>query len=202
MSARSLRRRKIVRFFFTYGKNNATMLNVSIKYVCFMISGAQLPIYIAILGVFLAVISLIFGIWTMLKLRSTQKNLEILFSGKKAVDLESILLAHTEEISAIDKEIQELFEISNKIHNLSQRSLHKVGIIRFNPFKDIGGDQSFAIALLDGKDSGITISSLHTREGTRIYSKPITKGESEKYTLTEEEKSAIKSAVTIKPSKL
>ncbi|HAS00051.1 MAG TPA: hypothetical protein DEA89_02695 [Candidatus Moranbacteria bacterium] len=178
------------------------MLNVSIKYVCFMISSAQLPIYIAILGVFLAVVSLIFGIWTMLKLRATQRNLEILFSGKKAVDLESILLAHTEEISAIDKEIQELFEISNKIHNLSQRSLHKVGIIRFNPFKDIGGDQSFAIALLDGKDCGITISSLHTREGTRIYSKPITKGESEKYTLTEEEKAAIKSAVTIKPSKI
>ncbi|MDD5463686.1 MAG: DUF4446 family protein [Candidatus Moranbacteria bacterium] len=167
-----------------------------------MISSAQFPIYIAILGVFLAVVSLIFGIWTMLKLRATQRNLEILFSGKKAVDLESILLAHTEEISAIDKEIQELFEISNKIHNLSQRSLHKVGIIRFNPFKDIGGDQSFAIALLDGKDCGITISSLHTREGTRIYSKPITKGESEKYTLTEEEKAAIKSAVTIKPNKI
>ncbi|KKP98488.1 MAG: hypothetical protein US25_C0004G0005 [Candidatus Moranbacteria bacterium GW2011_GWE1_36_7] len=167
-----------------------------------MISTDQFPFYFAIIGIFLAVLSLIIGIWTAIKLNSTQKNLGILFSGKKAVDLESILLAHTEEISAIDKEIQELFEISNKIHNLSQRSIHKVGIVRFNPFKDIGGDQSFAIALLDGKDCGITISSLHTREGTRIYSKPITKGASEKYTLTEEEKAAIKAAVTIKPSKI
>lgn len=175
---------------------------VSIKYARFMASVSQLSIYISIFGVFLAIMSLIFGIWTMTKIRATQKNLEILFSGKKAVDLESILLDHTKEILAIDKEIQELFEISNKIHNLSQRSIHKVGILRFNPFKDIGGDQSFAIALLDGKDSGITISSLHTREGTRIYSKPITKGESEKYTLTEEEKAAIKAATSVKPTKI
>jgi hypothetical protein len=126
----------------------------------------------------------------------------MLFSGKEAKDLESIILAHTKEISELDKEIQELFEISNKIHALAQRSIHKVGIVRFNPFKDIGGDQSFALALLDGKNSGLVISSLHTREGTRIYSKPIIQGESGKYTLTEEEKSAIKTATTIKPVKL
>lgn len=163
---------------------------------------SQYSIYISLFGVFLAFLSIFFGIWIFVRLRKTQKDLAILFSGKKAVDLESIMLEHTKEIMAMDKEIQELFEISNKIHNLSQKSVHKVGIIRFNPFKDIGGDQSFALALLDGKNSGITISSLHTREGTRIYSKPITKGESEKYTLTEEEKAAIKAATTIKPSKI
>lgn len=163
---------------------------------------SQFAVYISIFGILLAVISLILGSLALLKIKSTQKDLGILFSGKKAVDLESILLAHSNEISAIDKEIQELFEISNKIHNLSQRSVHKIGIIRFNPFKDIGGDQSFALALLDGKDNGLTISSLHTREGTRIYSKPITKGESEKYTLTEEEKAAIKMAKTAKPTKI
>jgi len=152
----------------------------------------------AFFGLFAIVLSII----ALLKIKTLNKKNEILFSGKKAVDLESILLGHAKEISAIDKEIQELFEISNKIHALSQRSIHKVGIIRFNPFKDIGGDQSFALAFLDGKDSGITISSLHTREGTRIYSKPILKGESEKYTLTEEEKSAIKAAITIKPTKI
>ena len=167
-----------------------------------MTSISQFSIYIAIFGVFLAIISLIFGIWTFFKIKATQQDLKTLFSGKKAVDLESLMLEHTNEILAIDKEIQELFEISNKIHNLTQRSIHKVGIVRFNPFKDIGGDQSFALALLDGKDSGITISSLHTREGTRIYSKPITKGESEKYTLTDEEKTAIKTATTIKPTKI
>lgn len=163
---------------------------------------AQFSTYISLFGFFLALLSLVFAISMWIKLRKTQKNLEILFSGKKAQDLESILLNHSKEIIALDKEIQELFEISNKIHNLSQRSIHKVGIVRFNPFKDIGGDQSFALALLDGKNSGITISSLHTREGTRIYSKPIIKGESTKYTLTDEEKTAIKDAITVKPTKI
>ena len=162
----------------------------------------QILLYLLIFAIFLASLSLIFALISHFKLKQTQRNLEILFSGKGVDNLESILLTHTKEISNIDKEIQELFEISNQIHTLSQRSIHKVGIIRFNPFKDIGGDQSFALALLDGRDSGLVISSLHTREGTRIYSKPITKGASEKYTLTEEEKSAIKSATTVKPTKL
>ena len=167
-----------------------------------MIISFQILTIVSIVGVSLAFLSLILVIFALFRTRKIRKNLEVLFSGKQAVDLEAILLAHTKEIQAIDKEIQELFEISNKIHALAQRSIHKVGIVRFNPFKDIGGDQSFALALLDGKDSGIVISSLHTREGTRIYSKPVLKGESEKYTLTEEEKQAIKIATAIKPIKL
>ena len=167
-----------------------------------MIFSSQILTIVSIVGIFLAFLSLILVIFALFSIRKTRKNIETLFSGKQAVDLESILLAHTKEIQAVDKEIQELFEISNKIHALAQRSIHKVGIIRFNPFKDIGGDQSFALALLDGKDSGIVISSIHTREGTRIYSKPVVKGESEKYTLTEEEKQAIKMALAIKPIKL
>ena len=123
--------------------------------------------------------------------------MEILFSGKDATNLESILFEHSKELKLLDKEIQELFEISNRIHSLALRSVHKVGIVRFNPFKDIGGDQSFALALLDGKDSGLVISSLHTREGTRIYSKPVSKGIAEKYTLTEEEEKAIKEMVEL-----
>ena len=81
-------------------------------------------------------------------------------------------------------------------------SIHKVGIIRFNPFGDIGGDQSFSVALLDGKNTGIVISSLHTKEGTRVYSKPIVKGEADKYVLTEEEKKVVKIAMQKKPTKV
>lgn len=153
-------------------------------------------------GASLAFLSLILAIIALAKLRNNRKKLEILFQGKTAQNLESIIMAHTKEIIAIDKDVQELFEISNKLHSLVQKSLHKVGVVRFNPFKDIGGDQSFALALLDGKNSGVVISSLHTREGTRIYSKPVAKGTSEKYALTDEEKAAIKAAVAVKPVKL
>jgi hypothetical protein len=167
-----------------------------------MILTSQILTIIAVSGAILALLSLILIIWLFISLGRTKKNIRTLFSGKQAQDLESIILAHTKEIVAMDKEIQDLFEISNKIHALAQRSIHKVGVVRFNPFKDIGGDQSFALALLDGKNSGLVISSLHTREGTRIYSKPVVKGESEKYTLTDEEKEAIKTAVAVQPTKL
>lgn len=167
-----------------------------------MNSSSQIFPIITVFGVFFGILGLIIAIVSLFQLKKIKSELEIFFSGKSASDLESILLEQTKELNLLDKEIQELFEISNRIHSLALRSIHKVGIIRFNPFKDIGGDQSFALALLDGKDSGIVISSLHTREGTRIYSKPVIKGIAEKYTLTEEEELAIKGATAIKPAKV
>jgi hypothetical protein len=167
-----------------------------------MIFSQKIIEIIAISGVFLAILSLFMAIFVLLSQRKVKKKIAILFSGKEAASLESIILSHSDEISAMDKEIQDLFEISNQIHSLAQKSIHRVGIVRFNPFKDIGGDQSFALALLDGKNSGIVISSLHTREGTRIYSKPVLNGDSKKYTLTEEEKEAIEKAKLTKSKKL
>jgi len=76
---------------------------------------------------------------------------------------------------------------------IALKSVQKVGVVRFNPFKDTGGDQSFAIALLDASDSGLVISSLYTRDGVRVFSKAIEKGKS-KYQLSEEEKQAIEKA--------
>lgn len=146
----------------------------------------------------LNVVLLILIFISLVKVRNIKKSNQMLFSGKDAKSLESVIMHQAEELKDMDKEIQELFEISNKINNLASHSIHKVGVIRFNPFKDIGGDQSFAIALLDGKNSGLVISSLHTRESTRIYTKPVIKGESKKYPLTEEEKQAIKIANPIK----
>ena len=167
-----------------------------------MNSSFQIFLIISAISVIFGFLGLILAIIAMARLKKIKNEMEILFSGKDATNLESILLEHSKELKLLDKEIQELFEISNRIHSLALRSVHKVGIVRFNPFKDIGGDQSFALALLDGKDSGLVISSLHTREGTRIYSKPVSKGIAEKYTLTEEEEKAIKEAMTIRPSKV
>jgi len=109
--------------------------------------------------------------------------------------LEDIVAKQGQAIKELDKDILELFNISNQINELAFQGLYKVGVVRFNPFKDVGGDQSFAIALLNGKNNGIVISSLFTREGTRIYSKSILSGKSEKHPLTEEEEQAIKMAI-------
>ena len=82
------------------------------------------------------------------------------------------------------------FESLKKEH---QFSIQKVGIIRFNPFSEIGGNQSFSLALLDGKDNGLVITSFYTRGGNRVYGKPIKSGKSQ-YALSREEIKAIESA--------
>jgi hypothetical protein len=77
---------------------------------------------------------------------------------------------------------------------MATSSIQKVGVVRFNPFSDVGGNQSFVIALLDSKNSGLVISSLHGREGTRVYAKPVSAGKSEHH-LSTEEIQAIKKAI-------
>ena len=101
------------------------------------------------------------------------------------------------EILSQFEELKENFEkLSKEVENLkkeSKFSIQKIGIVRFNPFKEIGGNQSFSVAILDGNDNGVVITSLFTREGNRVYGKPIKAGQSE-YLLTEEEKKAIEIA--------
>jgi hypothetical protein len=67
----------------------------------------------------------------------------------------------------------------------------KVNVLRFNPFENIGGDQSFILTILNQHNDGVLVTSLHNRDLTRIYAKPIKKGEGDNITLSKEEKLAI-----------
>jgi hypothetical protein len=150
-----------------------------------------------ILGEIVLLVIIIF-LWT--KNRYLNQKLSVFFSGKTAQDLEKVLLEQLNEVRELDREIQELFEISNRLRELGMKSIHKTSVLRFNPFKEVGSNQSFCIALLDGKNSGLVISSLHTREGTRVYSKPVIAGQPGNFPLTEEEKSTIAQAIQGKTS--
>ena len=67
----------------------------------------------------------------------------------------------------------------------------KINVLRYNPFESIGGDQSFILTILDQNNSGVLVSSLHNRDITRVYAKPIKNGQGDNITLSKEEKSAI-----------
>lgn len=125
--------------------------------------------------------------------------MEVFFSGKEAKDLEAILLDQLHETKELDHEIQELFEISNRLRELGLKSIHKMSVLRFNPFKEVGGNQSFSVALLDGRNSGVILSSLHTREGTRVYAKPVLVGKPDGFPFTDEEKDAVAQAINGRP---
>lgn len=68
---------------------------------------------------------------------------------------------------------------------------YKINLVRFNPFEELGGDQSFILCLLDNTNTGAIITSLHNRETTRVYAKAIKNGESENMALSKEETKAL-----------
>ncbi len=74
--------------------------------------------------------------------------------------------------------------------------LQHIGVIRFNPFQDKGGDQSFVVAILDDHADGVVLTGLHSRVDSRVYAKPVVRGQSN-YTLTGEEKEAIARAMNV-----
>ncbi len=141
-----------------------------------------------------ALFLLIFLVLLWIKNRRLEKKLSAFLGGKDGADLEQVLLDQVAEVKELDNEIQELFEISNRLRELSLKSIHKTAVHRFNPFKEVGGNQSFSVALLNGKNSGAIISSLHTREGTRVYAKPVENGQPSGFPFTEEEKAVIAEA--------
>lgn len=76
----------------------------------------------------------------------------------------------------------------------TQSHISKVASVRFNPYSNTGSNQSFALAMLDSANSGVVLLSLHGREGTRIYVKPVVSGKS-RYELSSEEKQALEEAI-------
>ena len=96
-------------------------------------------------------------------------------------------------IKKLEGGIRKVSQRLAKIEKEHPSAFQKLGIVRFNPFKEMGGDQSFSLALLDKEDNGLLITSLYTREGNRVFAKPLAKGIS-KYQLSEEEKEAIRKA--------
>jgi len=108
---------------------------------------------------------------------------------KEPKDLKEVL----EYLKKLDKSVKEVAEGLKNLKNEAKNSLNKVEIIRYNPFKDAGGDQSFSIAMLNDNKDGFVLTSLYGRDNNRIYAKPIKNGKTS-YTLSEEEKEVIAKA--------
>lgn len=140
------------------------------------------------------VILLIWVIYLQIRLYLANKKRHQLLKGVKVENLEEALLKQVTRIDKNSTDLEELSKFAQKISDTADICIKKVALIRFNPFEDAGGDQSFAVALLDTFDNGVILSSLHSREGTRVYAKPITKGQT-KHHLSDEEKSVLKKAV-------
>ncbi len=97
----------------------------------------------------------------------------------------------------VEKVEKQNAEITNNIKNIENdltKCLQKIGMVRYNAFKDTGSDLSFALALLDENNNGVVLNGIYSREMSNIYAKPVENGKSS-YTLSEEEQQALKKAI-------
>jgi hypothetical protein len=145
-----------------------------------------LLIPLAIIFIWLIVIT----IW----LWSSSSHYNKLTKGVNNKNLRNILENLLKEFDVAKKDVEDLKRYCEKNERDGILHIQKVGLIRFNPFKDTGGDQSFVLALVDGNDTGVVISGLYSRSGTRWYAKKVTAGKGVDYELSDEEKMSIKQA--------
>ncbi len=142
------------------------------------------------------VILLVFFIWNIYlsyNLSKIKRRTRSFFASSEAKDLEGIIYKQIKKTNEIDCAIKKIVEDNKKIKGNLSECVQKVGVVRFNPFGDVGGNQSFVIALLDNSLNGVIIQGLYSRDGVRVYSKEIKEGKSE-YALGKEEEEAIKIA--------
>lgn len=134
--------------------------------------------------------------WLQSRLGKVNAEYKALIADTSGGNLEQILNDHIAQVRETTHRLEDLEALARQTDLASRRSLQWLGVLRFNPFGDVGGDQSFALALVDGYGNGVVISSLYMRDVTRVYAKPLKKWEAE-YHLTDEEKQAIANAYAL-----
>lgn len=142
----------------------------------------------------IAVVALIVGGLALRTGSELKRRFAEVLGGTETGSLESTLGSHMARVEKVDHRLGELENEHKRLSITNSLASQKISIVRFNPFGDTGGDQSFSLAVLDAHDSGYVLTSIHGRQGTRVYVKPVDFGKS-KYTLSAEEQQALDQAV-------
>ena len=147
-------------------------------------------------GLLIAIVILfVLAFWVLGRVRSIDARLRDLTRGEGGGSLEAVLDAHLDKVYAVARQVDELEVRTAVLEAASRKAFSRVGLVRYNPFEETGGNQSFAMALLDANGDGWVLSSLHARSGTRVYAKAIAGGRSET-ALSEEESAALRQATS------
>lgn len=124
----------------------------------------------------------------------TNRKFDLLLEKGKIKSLKEALFEQMDKTKSQEEAINKIIDRIKKLENISEKTFQKIGVIRFNPFDSLGGNQSFVIALLDRQNNGFVISSLFIKDGNRVYAKAVQNGLSE-HSLSNEEREAIERAI-------
>ncbi len=95
---------------------------------------------------------------------------------------------------SLQSETRDLYKALDEVRRDGRLHIQRVGLVRFNPFSDTGGSQSFTLSLLDGHDNGLVMTSLYARTGNRWYIKEVVSGKGKDLALSKEEQAAVQKA--------
>lgn len=149
---------------------------------------------VAVAALIVALLALLLALWLILRTRRLAR--QSAFRPAMPADLQGKVEAEVARLDALIRQVESMRTRLPTVEGQAASSLQRIGIVRFNPFADTGGQQSFVVALLDAHGSGVLISSLHSRQQTRVYMKQVTEGRSETQ-LSEEESEALRQAGAI-----
>ena len=151
--------------------------------------------------IFLLVLCFIWLTLLTFYLYKMTRHYRTLTQGVNKKTLEVILEGLIKDSNKAKNDIAKLINRCDTIEENDAYHIQKIGLLRFNPFKDTGGDQSFILAFADARDSGVVITGLYSRSGLRWYAKRVVEGKGVDHDLSEEENKALKVAKNIKQSK-
>lgn len=150
---------------------------------------------------FLLILSIMVGIliigfiavlYSNIKLKNKyNKFMKKIGNGK---NIEEDLENYMYRVERVERQNAEIISYCKNLDEEVAKCIQKVGIVRYSAFKDTGSDLSFAVAMLDENNDGVVFNGIYSREMSNIYAKPVKNGNSE-YTLSEEEKEAIRRAI-------
>ena len=152
------------------------------------------PAYIIMGLVILVVLLLILVIVTMTKLRRLDRKYDYFMRGKDAETLEDIIMDEIDELRDLRAEDRSNKDSIRTLNRNFRASFQKYGVVKYNAFKGMGGNLSFALAVLDYTNSGFVMNCVHSREGCYLYIKEVDMGQTD-IVLGNEEQEALEQAL-------
>lgn len=154
------------------------------------------PAYIIIGLLAVVFILLILYIIIVCKMRKLFRIYNRFMKGKSMESMEDVVMSQFDRMEALEQSVEVNTRDIKKMEENLQKAYQKVGLVKYDAFREMSGTLSYSFALLDNNDNGVVISSMYSREGCYSYAKEVIHGESA-INLSEEEKDALKKAINV-----
>lgn len=131
----------------------------------------------------------------LVRVRSLNRRLQRLTAGATGVSLERVLVDHLARAEQVDTRQRQVEQRVSALEDRIPLCVQHVGLVRYDAFEDVGGQQSFSLAMLDALQNGIILTSVYSRSDVRVYAKAVRQGQPS-HPLSEEEQQALRNALS------